>query len=78
MSDNLYFYSIPTRNILDKFTIIRDLSRFLQPVLLSSATFLNKLDIPTANHKRYINLLWVYFPMIGNIYLGLKLLKNPF
>ena len=59
MSDNLYFYNIPTRNILDKFTIIRDhLCRFLQPGLISSTIFLKKLDLPTANHKRYINVLW--------------------
>ena len=51
MSDNLYFYSIPTRNILDKFTIIRDhLYRFLQAGLISSMTLLKKLDFPTANH----------------------------
>ena len=52
MSDNRYFSSIPTRNISDKFTIIKDLCRFLQPGLISSA-FLKKLDFPTANHKRY-------------------------
>ena len=37
MSDNLYFYSIPTRNISDKFTIIRDSGIFLQPGLISSS-----------------------------------------
>ena len=47
---------IPTRCISDKFSIIRDLCRFLQPGLISSTTFLKKLDFPTANYKRYINL----------------------
>ena len=56
-SDKPYFYSIPSRNISDKFTIIRDLCKFLQPGLISSATFRKKLDFPTTNHKRYINLL---------------------
>ena len=60
MSDNLYFYSIPTRNIWDKFTIIRDhLCRFLQPGLISSTTFLKKPDFSTAEHKSYINVLRV-------------------
>ena len=39
-SDNQYFYCIRPRNISDKFTIIKDLCRFLRP------------DFPTANHKR--------------------------
>ena len=34
-SNNPYFYSIPTKNITDKFTIIRDLCRFPQPGLIS-------------------------------------------
>ena len=51
MSDNLYFYTIPTRNISDKFAIIRDLGRFLQPGLISSTTFLKKIDFHTANHR---------------------------
>ena len=38
-SDNTYFYCIPPRNISDKFTIVRDLCRFLQPGLISSTTF---------------------------------------
>ena len=51
-SDNPYFYCIPTRNISDKFTTIRDLFRFLQPGLISSTTFDEKLGFPTGNHKR--------------------------
>ena len=61
---------------MDKFTIIRDLSRFLQPGLISSSIFCKKLDFPTANHNRYIRLHWIQFPMIGNIYLELKLLRK--
>ena len=68
---------IPPRNISDKFTIIWDLCRFLQPGLISSTIFCKKLDFPTVNHNRYIKLHWAQFPMIGNTYLELKLLKNP-
>ena len=70
--------TIPPRNISDKFTIIWDLCRFLQPGLISSTIFCKKLDFPTVNHNRYIKLHWAQFPMIGNTYLELKLLKNPF
>ena len=38
-SDNPYFYCIPPSNTSEKFTIIRDLSRLPQPVLISSTTF---------------------------------------
>ena len=69
---------IPPRNISDKFTIIWDLCRFLQPGLISSMIFCKKLDFPTVNHNRYIKLHWAQFPMIGNTYLELKLPKNPF
>ena len=62
----------------DKFTIIRELCRFLQPGLIFSTTFCKKLDFLTANHERYMKLHWAKFPMIGNTYLELKLLKNPF
>ena len=44
---------IPLRNISDKFTIIRDLCRFLQAGLISSTIFHKKLGFPTANHKIY-------------------------
>ena len=67
---------IPPRNISDKFTIIWDLFRFLQPGLglISSARFCKKIDFPTVNHKRYIKsqnfkiwkLHWAQFPMIEN------------
>ena len=38
--------SIQPRNISDKFTIIWDLCRFLQPGLISSTIFCKKLDFP--------------------------------
>ena len=41
---------IPPRNISDKFTIIWDLCRFLQPGLISSSIFCKKLDFPTVKH----------------------------
>ena len=53
-SDNPYFYCIPPRNISDKFTIIRDLFRFLQPGLISSTTSDEKLGFPTGNLKRIL------------------------
>ena len=56
-SDNPHFYCIPSRNISDKFIIIRDVSRFLQPGLISSTTFDNKLGFPTANHRRTCKLI---------------------
>ena len=49
-SDNLYFYCIPSRNISDKFTIIRDLCGFRQ--LGPITPFDAKIGFPTANHKR--------------------------
>ena len=46
--------------------IIRDLCRSLQPCIIFSTTFGEKLDFTTANHiKEYINFLWTYFLMIG-------------
>ena len=51
-SDNLYFCCILTRNLLDKFTIIRDLCRYLQPGVISSTKFDDKVDFLTANPKR--------------------------
>ena len=68
----------PTQFISDKFTITRDLCRFLQPGLISSTIFRKKLDFPAVNHKRYINLLWDQFPIIGKTHSELKLLKNLF
>ena len=60
-----------------KITIIRDRFRFLQPPLLEYFIKI-LLDFPTANHTRYLNLLWTQLSVIGNTYLELKLLKNPF
>ena len=60
-----------------KFTIIRDRFRFLQPPLLEYFIKI-LLDFPTANHTKYLNLLWTQLSVIGNTYLELKLLKNPF
>ena len=50
-SDNPYFYCLPPQNISDKFWTIRDICRFLQPGLISSETFREKLDIPNINHN---------------------------
>ena len=60
-----------------KFTIIRDRFRFLEPPLLQYFIRI-LLDFPTANYTRHLNLLWAQFPVTGNTYLELKLLKNPF
>ena len=38
-----YFHSIPTKSITNKFTIISDLSQFLQPGLISYSRFEEKL-----------------------------------
>ena len=51
-SDNPYIYCIQPRNISNKYTIIKDLYRFLQPGLISSMTSDEKLRFPNANHKR--------------------------
>ena len=51
-SDNLYFYCIPPMNILDKFTIIRVICRFLQPGFISSRSFEEELNLRTANHNQ--------------------------
>ena len=45
------------RNISDKFTIIRNLRRFLEPGLISSTTFDQKLGFPTVNHKKAYKLI---------------------
>ena len=59
-SGNPYFYCIIPRNISDKFAIAGDLRRFLQSSLISSRIFDEKLDFPTANHKRIYKLI-MYF-----------------
>ena len=50
----------------------------MQPGLTFSTIIRKKIDFPTTNHKRYINVLPAQFTMIGNTYLELKLFKNPF
>ena len=52
-----------------KFTIIRDFCRFLQPGLTPLLQYFTRilLDFPSANHTRYLNLLWAQFTMIGNL-----------
>ena len=42
-SNNLCFAGIPTKNITDKFTIIRDLCQFLQSGVISYTRFEEKL-----------------------------------
>ena len=44
-------------NISDKFIIIRDFCKFLQPGLISSTTIGKKLGFPTVNHKRINKLI---------------------
>ena len=66
----------PTKEYF-KFTIITGIFRFLQAPLPQHFIRI-LLDFPTVNHKRYLNLLWTQLPVIGNNYLELKLLKNPF
>ena len=61
-SDNAYFCCIPPRNISDKFTIIKDLCRFLQQDLIFSSTFDEKLRFPTANHKKIYKLIMDLIP----------------
>ena len=51
-SDNPYFFSIPPKNIVDKFTIIRDICRFLQPGFISSRSFEEKLNLPNVNSNQ--------------------------
>ena len=52
-SNNLYFYCIPPRNILDKYAINEDPFRF--PI--SPTTFDKKVFL-LLRKKEYINLLW--------------------
>ena len=61
-TDKSYLYCIPPRNISDKFTIIRDLSRFLQPGLILSPTFDKTVGFPTANRKRIYKLIMDFIP----------------
>ena len=43
-----------------KFTIIRNVCRFLQPFLISSTTFDEKLGFPTANYGRIYKLIMLW------------------
>ena len=51
-SDNPYSYCLPPQNICDKFTIIRNICRFLQPGFISSVSFREKLSLPNVKHNR--------------------------
>ena len=51
-SDNPYFYCLSPQNISDKFTIIRDICKFLQPGLILSVSFSEKLNLPNVNHNK--------------------------
>ena len=70
-SDNPYFYCIPPKNISDKFTIIRDICRFLQPGFISFRSFEEKLDLPTANHNQIYKAIAELIPKDS-----IRLLKN--
>ena len=76
--DNPHFYCIPPRNVSGKFIVIRGLCRFLQPGLISSTTFDERLSFPTANHKIIYKLIMDLIPNVRSTYLELKLFKNLF
>ena len=61
-SDSLDFYWIPPRNISGKSIILRDLCRFLQPGLILSTTFDEKLGFSIANYKRIYKLVIDFIP----------------
>ena len=75
---NPCFYCIPHRNISDKFTIIRDLFRFLKPSLISSMTSDEKVGFPIANHERIYKLILDSIPIASKHLIRTVLLKNPF
>ena len=91
-SDNPYFYCLPLPNISGKFSTIRDICRLLQPGLISSETFREKLDLPNVNHnninKRIVELIpknWLHilktsqqslFKVFYFNYKGNKKIKN--
>ena len=58
----LDFYCFPYRNVSDKFTIIRQLCKFTQPVWIYSATFNEKLGFPTDSHERIYKLIMELIP----------------
>ena len=51
-SDNPYFFSAPPKYIEDKFTIIRDIFRFLQPGFISYTSFEEKLNRPKEDSNK--------------------------
>ena len=51
-SDNPYFFSVPPKYIEDKFIIIRDICRFLQPGFMSSNSFKEKLNRPKEDSNK--------------------------
>ena len=51
-SDNPYFFSAPPKYIEDKFIIIRDICRFLQPGFMSSNSFKEKLNRPKKDSNK--------------------------
>ena len=60
MFDNLYFYSIRTKNISHNITIIRDLCRFLQLGLISLYNISQETSSycqPQTIYKRIIGLI---------------------
>ena len=60
---------ISSRNTSNKFTIIWDPCRFLQPGLISSTIFCKKLDFPLSTIiNSFVKLHRAQFPMIGNTY----------
>ena len=61
-SDNPYFYRINPKNILVKFITIRDVCRFLQPGFISSRSFEEKLNLPTANHNQIYKAIVALIP----------------
>ena len=75
-SDNPYFYCLPPLNISDKFSTIRDICRFLQPGLISSETFREKLDLPNINHNNIYKKIVELIPK--NWLLKLKLLNSHY
>ena len=52
IQDNPYFYYILHRNIFRQTYHKKDLCRFLQPCVISSTTFDEKVGFPTGNHKK--------------------------
>ena len=60
-SNNPYFFSVPPKYIEDKFIIIRDICRFLQPGFMSSNSFKDKLNRPKEDSNK------IYRSIVGLI-----------